>query len=208
MGAFRGKLLLAVFLLAFAVPSFGGSIDLDFGTGLAPAGGIVMISGTTVTGTNVPIGSLVISGDGMFDGVFPVTGDCGGFGCLMFDSSSGAVSIDGAVSALNSNLGTVMTLLTGMGTITATLKPSGVYQIDLSGSDTKNSTLLTDIGLPSNTGFLFSGTIFTGSNHTGNMYQAISTDIPNTMTPEPVSMLLMGTFLTLAGGLLSRKMRA
>jgi hypothetical protein len=30
----------------------------------------------------------------------------------------------------------------------------------------------------------------------------------STVTPEPVSMLLMGTFLSLAGGLLSKKKRA
>jgi len=43
MNSIRGRLLLTVFLLAFAVPLFAGNIDIDFGTGAAGDGGIITL---------------------------------------------------------------------------------------------------------------------------------------------------------------------
>ncbi len=199
----KGKLLLLVFLLAFAVPSFGGTIDIDFGTGLAGIGGAFnLLGGGNASGSEVPIGVMTVSGDAGYNGVYGVTGSCaGGSGCLAFDTSTSTISIDGTVN------GVTGTLLSG--SIASFVLFPGIPALQASGPDTKNAELLTALGILGGQHFNYFGFTIATNATPGAGYEVISTDIKNsTVTPEPVSMLLMGTFFSLAGGLLSKKKRA
>jgi hypothetical protein len=203
MSSIKGRLLLTLFLLAFAVPSFGGSIDIDFGTGLAGIGGTFnLLSGGQASGSGVPIGVMTVSGDAGYNGVYGVTGTCaGGSGCLAFDTTTSTISIDGVVDGVSG------TLLSGK--IASFLLFTGIPALQASGPDTKNAELLTALGIAVGQPFNYFGFTIATNATPGVGYEVISTDIKNsTVTPEPVSMLLMGTFFSLAGGLLSKKKRA
>jgi hypothetical protein len=202
----RGKLLLLVFVLAFAVPTFAGSIDIDFGTGLAGAGGVYnLLPGGNASGSNIPIGVMTIAGDGLYNGVYPVTGTCsGGSGCLSFDTTASTIAINGAIPSMSVG----GTLLSGNILSFVLDEHFGIYGFTANGNDTKNPDLLTAIGLPADQAFNYFGFTLGTTSSAGGLVP-ISTDIANTTTtPEPVSMLLMGTFFSLAGGLLSKKKRA
>jgi hypothetical protein len=138
------------------------------------------------------------------DGAYVVTGTCGPSlgGCLDFDTAgAGSISIVGTVA------GVTGTLLSGnIMNYTLTPEAGHGYAFYADGLDTKDPELLTAIGLSPTQAFTYFG--FTSFITTGGRLAADSPDITNTTTPEPVSMLLMGTFFSLAGGLLSKKKRA
>ena len=199
----KGKLLLLVFVLAFAVPSFGGNIGLDFSDGGATGGVISLLGGGGATGVGIPIGLMKLTGLGP-DQLFPVTGTCAGgtTGCLNFDSTTGMFTIHGTADGITGDLLTTdSAFIVGGGFGTQVLALGA-------GSDTKDPALLTALGLWTGLPWDFVGTTI-GLKAAGGGYFATSTDVSNsTVTPEPVSMLLMGTFFSLAGGLLAKKKRA
>jgi len=199
----KGKLLLLVFVLAFAVPSFGGNIGLDFSDGGATGGVISLLGGGGATGVGVPIGLMKLTGLGP-DQLFPVTGTCaGGTGCLNFDSTTGMFTIHGTADGITGDL------LTSDSAYVAGLPlPGNLALVIGAGSDTKDPDLLAALGIAWGQPWNFGGST-EALQAVGGGYTAISTDVLNgSPTPEPVSMLLMGTFFSLAGGLLSKKKRA
>jgi len=220
MGVSKIKLLLVVVLLAFAVPTFANSIDIDFAGG---QGGTVVVKTGNATGTNLPITLMTINGSMWgFDGNYAVTG-----GVLDFNTQAGTLSITGSVVVGGKTVTGTLVSGTGLaGDFTVTKATGGGYVITATDApDSKDPQLLYDIGEPTNLPFTLSGFDITTSNQLTqpctlkngkkgtctipNTWGGLSTDLRNTATtPEPVSMLLMGTFFSLAGGLLSRKKRA
>jgi len=210
MSASRVKLLLLLFVLAFAVPTFAGTIDIDYSN--ATAGGVLTVSSGKATGSSIPIGQLIVT-DGTTVTTYVVTGGCSKEGCLNFNTASDTISITGAITKLG--ITSASTVLSS-GTFDLPLPPgsitprkSGGYDFSATGDATTNATLLADLGLPSPQGAQ-SYDIFTITASTkvkgASGFMVTSVDFGTTaQTPEPVSMMLMGTFLTLAGGLLSRK---
>ena len=201
MGAFRVKLVLLLFALAFAVPTFAGTIDIDYSN--ATAGGVFTTSSGNATGTSIPIAQLIVT-NGTTSTSDTIVG-----GKLNFSTSADTLTISGAIPALS--LASTTLSWGDFTSFTITPRKSGGYDFTATGDATTNATLLADLGLPSPQGpssyDVFVITASTASK--GGGFSVTSVDIGTTATtPEPVSMLLMGTFLSLAGGLLSRKKRA
>jgi hypothetical protein len=122
-----------------------------------------------------------------------------------FSTITGNIDIVGTVD------GVTGTLLTGTIDSTWFLDHNG-KTFDATGTDTKDPALLTALGIALFHPFgYFGSTTRFGPPIVGpsESYKATDTGIVNsTVTPEPASMLLMGTLLSLAGGVLSRKKRA
>lgn len=165
---------------------------IDFGS--TAIGGTITVGTTDITGSNLSIGTVIITGAPTNDGTFAVTGACGGFGCLNFDQSGNSISITGAIASLGVSS---TNLLSGdiSGGLTFSSPIPGIGSIAASGLDTKSPSLLTAIGLPTNTPFAYFGFSIGFSDGEGSPYTAISTDITNTSVPEPASMVLLGTGL-------------
>lgn len=165
--------LAALALFAFAVPGHA-TLVIDFGTGLAGAGGTVTINTvptSSVTGSSIDIGSLTVVGDGAANGVYIVDGLCAGAvppldGCLNFSTATNTLTVTGSVECAADSTtpgnpcfglapGTVllanMPLLTGTGTLSATATlndPStGEVTVTLSDTDLKSTALLGLLGL-------------------------------------------------------------
>jgi len=199
----KAKLLLLVAALVIAVPTFAGTIGLDFSDGGATGGTITVLGGSDATGVDIPIGLMKLTGYGP-DQLFAVTGNCaGGTGCLSFDTSANTLTIVGTAD------GVTGTLLSGTvdGALAAGLPLSSI--VIALGTDVKDPELLAALGIGFGHSWDYLGTTIGIKPLTGETYTAISTDVANTsVTPEPMSMLLLGTFLSLGGGMLSRKKRA
>ena len=201
------KVLLLVVALAFAAPAFAGSIAIDFSGesgGLPPTG----VPGTVTdsyVGAAIPINLLVFSVNGVAQVEDAVTGTCGGDGegCLNFDTGgdgSNYINITGGVPGLGVGTSTLLS-----GTVSGyTFIPGPLNELQLTGPDSKGAALLAALGLSAETSWAYYGFTIYFNYDSGDV---TSTDITNT-TPEPLSMALMGTFLSLAGGVLARKKRA
>jgi len=201
----KAKLLLLVFALAFAVPSFATTITVDFGGGLG--GTIDALKGGGEVGTGIAIDTIQVLVDGS---PYPGSPYTGLPATLDFSTVTGAFDI--------SILGTP--LLTGTMVpgdtsfvLQGTMK-NGNYSFTTDGTNTL--PILSLIGIPGwdsvEGGFggfsITAGTKSTPDGNGGKLYNVLSTDFQSTVTPEPMSMLLLGTFLSLGGGILNRKKRA
>jgi hypothetical protein len=188
-------------IVALAVAPAHAATVIDFGTGLLGQGGLVTrLADGSLSGSDIPIGSLTVVGAPANSGTWAVSGGLLDFatGGLAGPSS---ISIEGAISGLG--LGT-QTLLSG--TISSFAEQWSFYGlITAQGRDTKSPALLTALGLATTTPFEFFGfSLTTNLLLPGSSSAAISTDIKNTAVPEASSLLLISS--TLAGlGVLVRR---
>jgi hypothetical protein len=194
--------LLAVLL----APVISSAAVLDFATGTAGIGGMIVDTGAgQAQGIDIYIDTLVASGTSA-DGVYNVdgalacaTGSGGSCAALSFDTVAGTFSIVGSVPGLGV---ASTTLLTGTIDTFKFDTTGGVAMFTASGTDTKDPALLAAVGLPTDSAFSFTGfsigfsPVACGEGRV--CYQAISTDFLNSSgvggeaVPEPATLLLLG----------------
>jgi len=214
---FGVSLLLALFWTA---PAQASEL-IDFGTGLAGAGGQIKYdgSGGGLTGSGILIGvmtALGTSSDGIqfATGVTPcafpglcaeldfTTGALGSYqnGVYSFNPG-GSFTITGGIPGAGISNQTLMS-----GTFsTASVFDGGLLKFNAAGTDVINSSLLSYLGIASGTTFQFVGSVI-GANlwnpgaYNGGAFNitTLSTDLasigtpPPTPTPEPMTLALMG----------------
>jgi hypothetical protein len=188
-------------LCVFSAPVLA-AVWLDFSPGDAGQAGTLHYDGVNVTGTDIPLDVLSVSGAGLNNGVWDLSGALGGppgetFAALNFDTSSGNITVEGGVPGLGINDGTLLL----RGTITssqASLVPAypngpSLLLLVIQGNDEKDKDLLKSLGLAEGTPFTFLGFNIGGSFQLGGQdYLALSTDLTNTPVPIPSAILLLG----------------
>lgn len=201
-------LALMAALCAIALPVYG-STSFNFTT--SPAGGTFQTTGSSTLNsvTGVDFTLLTVSGD-------PVAADNGAYTITSgsMSTSGGFLVLSGAIASLGiSAPTTLMEVSVADLTTSATGTSSANIQISIPSGITYGSTLLQDLGInnpivnESCSTCVISST--SGATSGTHVNWTAGSEIMNTSfteTPEPVSFLLMGGGLLLAGGL-ARKTR-
>ena len=189
------KILMLAGCLAFAsIPlNAAAAFVIDFGTGLLGAGGTMTNTGTSILGTDIFIGSLVVQGTTSSDGTYEVDA------LLNFDTSANTIAIVGDVSSLGISGDT---LLSGsFASYSYSVYPGPNEVFDATGPDAKSSGLLAALGIPLDTNFEFFGFAIESANGT-----VVSTDFINTaVVPVPAAAWLFGSGLVGLLGIARRK---
>lgn len=232
----RRIVFVSVLLVAVvSVSPARASAILDFGTGLAGSGGTVSYAGglSSLLGEQVRIGAVTGYNTPANVGTYVVTGNVESYGVLNFQTGAylgfwnnayqfgggGYFEIFGNVLSAGvsgadagiSGQGEGALLLSGEFT-SASITAGGIGLFTPTGFDTKNAELLDFFGLASDTLFALSGYSVEVGDIQGNgaPFTATalgSTDIVNAAVPEPASLLLLGSGLTVIGSAIRRRRR-
>jgi hypothetical protein len=192
-----------------ATPAFC-SIVIDFGsTGSPTPGTVTTTTGGVLTGSTainaVPFNELTISGASQDNGFFTITN-----GSVTYNASTSQLLLTGEVTGIGIN--TVTTLLSATITpaqmgVTLSNSNQNVLVAFNTATNLSEAAILTALGLApaANPVALTSGSVqgsgsgtASGGNYT---FSSFSETLDTTVTPEPVSFLLMGGGLLLFGGL-------
>jgi hypothetical protein len=196
-----GAAVAAVVLMAGSAQA---ATVIDFSTGNAGRGGSITWDGTTLIGSNIPIGSATILSPTV-DDRFDVQGTAmtaeGFFGSLDFNTSENFITITGCIEELGvgTDSGSCQPVALMDGTFSSwSVNANGL--VSASGFDTKSEELLEAIGLPTDIPWTFFGfSLSTESlGDDGEPVSVVSTDLKNTPIPEPTTMMLLGTGLLAA----------
>jgi hypothetical protein len=194
---------------------------IDFGTGLAGAGGHITYNGSggSLTGSGILIGVMTAAGTPSNDGIQFATGGtpCAFPGlCAELDFTTGTLdSYQNGVYAFKPGGSFVITggipgagisnqtLMSGTFTSDSVLD-GGLVKFNAAGSDSINPILMSYLGIGSGTTFQFVGSVIAANlwnlgAYTGGAFDvtALSTDFASlgtsapTPTPEPMSLALM-----------------
>jgi hypothetical protein len=96
--------------LAMVLPASASPITIEFTSALVPPGDngglsyIGVTSSTVASGADLAISAMIVSGDGVFDGTYAVTGSVAGFGALSFDTGANSVQIVGGIPSPTASL--------------------------------------------------------------------------------------------------------
>ena len=185
-----------IFLLNISVAN--AVVVIDFGTGSSGPGGTISNDGTNTAGSGILIGSMIVEGTAA-DGTYAVNAN------LNFDTAADTITVFGSIAGLGIFGQTLLSGSFDSFNYTAIPAPGGTTEIfSGQGPDTKNTVLLTNLGVPTNTPFDFFGFSIESAN--GNV---VSTDIINTQAvPVPAAVWLFGSGLLGLVGIARRKVRA
>lgn len=192
-----------VFSLATAVP--GQALLIDFATGGAGPGGVLIdLGGGNYSGAGIPINQMSISGAPVGDGnhdvdgafIIPAVFGGGTAGVLAFNTAANTITITGGIPDFLIPDSTV--LLTGSFTGFTYTGPSSLGRTSFSatGNDYKDVALLQALQVFTGLTFEFDGfTLASDYNALTGTSTPYSTDIGNVPTPEPATLLLLGSGL-------------
>ncbi len=192
----------AVALMASA-PAQAATI-IDFGS-LGP-GGSITFSGGVWTGTNIPVPVLNVfstPGPVNFPG-FPMT--VSAELNFVYGNGQNSVTIVSPNGFAPAGMAAGEWFLTGSFNSFAPNEAGGLLSIIASGPDTKNPAFLTYLGLPVDAQFALAGFVISADLRPGS-WVPFSTDMSNTLVPEPGSMLLLGTGLIGLAGVVRRRIK-